>query len=69
MENRPVTTHGPTAMSGKEIERASDVCHWCGGDLAEGGSIRIQMNEGEPMRETCPDCFRDWPPEEVNIEP
>lgn len=45
--------------------RDSDECHWCGGDLADGGSITVQMNEGEPDRETCPDCLRDWPPEQV----
>jgi len=48
-----------------ELDRAGEECYWCGGNLADGGSIRVQMNEDEPLRETCPDCFRDWPPEEV----
>lgn len=48
--------------------RATKHCYWCGGETADGGSIRIQMNEGEPKRETCPDCFRDWPPEEVDAD-
>lgn len=41
-------------------------CYWCGGETADGGSIRIQVNEGEPKRETCPGCLRDWPPEQIN---
>lgn len=48
-------------MSGNES------CYWCGGETAEGGSISIQLNEGEPERETCPDCFRDWPPEHPDL--
>lgn len=52
-------------MTEKATRSGSDECHWCGGDLADDGSIRMQMNEGEPKRETCPDCFRNWPPEEV----
>lgn len=52
-------------QSEKGVSRADDECYWCGGNLADGGSIKVQMNEGEPKRETCPDCFRDWPPEEV----
>jgi hypothetical protein len=53
-------------MSDSESElHSDDECYWCGGDVADGGSIKVQMNEGEPKRETCPDCFRNWPPEEV----
>lgn len=43
-------------------------CYYCGGDLPEGGSIRVQMNEGEPEREICVDCFKDWPPEGVDTD-
>lgn len=46
----------------------TDRCYWCGGDTAKGGSIKVQMRDGEPKRETCPDCFREWPPEEVQEE-
>jgi hypothetical protein len=52
-------------MSG--IKRTGDECYWCEGDLAEGGSIRIQLNDGEPKRETCPDCLRDWPPDHPDL--
>lgn len=62
---REVTTMANNAEYESGVSRASDECYWCGGDLAEGGSIKIRMNPGEPKRETCPDCFRDWPPEEV----
>jgi len=48
-----------------ELNRAGEECYWCGGDVAEGGSIKAQISEDEPLRETCPDCFRDWPPDEV----
>ena len=51
------------------INRAGDECYWCGGGLAESGSIKVQMREGEPKRETCPGCLREWtegnPPDEV----
>lgn len=52
-------------MSSQNEHHDSDECYWCGGDVADTGSIKILMNEGEPKRETCPDCFRDWPPEGV----
>lgn len=48
-----------------EDQHSAGHCYWCGGETADSGSIRVQMNEGEPERETCPDCFRDWPPEGV----
>jgi len=50
-------------MADKTALHNSDECYWCGGDLAEGGNIKIQVNEDEPKRETCPDCLREWPPE------
>jgi hypothetical protein len=56
------------AMSDSDFDRADDTCYWCGGEPADGGTIKIQMREGEPKRETCPSCFRNWPPEEVKEE-
>lgn len=48
-----------------DVDRRADECYWCGGEPVEGGTIKIQLNEGEPKRETCPECFNNWPPEEV----
>lgn len=42
-------------------------CYFCGGEAAEGGSIQVQMNEDEPLRECCPECIRNWPPEGVEV--
>lgn len=55
----------PADEHGSAIERAGDECYWCGSEPAEGGTIKMQLNEDEPKRETCPDCFRNWPPDEV----
>ncbi len=52
-------------MSSEEHADTVGHCYWCGGELAEGGSIKVQVDEDDPLRETCPDCFRDWPPEGV----
>jgi hypothetical protein len=49
----------------ESIERVGDDCYFCDGELAEGGSIKVQMESGEPKRECCPDCFRNWPPDGV----
>ena len=54
-------------MSGN-YSSGKERCYWCGGEPADGGTIKIQLNEGEPKRQTCPDCFREWPPEHPDIE-
>lgn len=56
----------PSETSEPAVDRVDEECYWCGGEPADGGSIQVQMRDGEPKRETCPDCFRDWPPEEVD---
>lgn len=55
--------HRTTDDTGEEDVRGH--CYWCGGPLPDGGSIKVQVNEGDPKRETCAECFRDWPPDQL----